>query len=55
MLFRLKKFSFLNLDVRDAINKKDTPAAHKYVKVEFSSNLFGLTIAFALGRVSVDW
>ena len=35
-------------------NIKVTPAAHRYFKFDSSSNLFGLTIEYALGKLISD-
>ena len=34
---------------------KQTPAAHKYCKFDLSSNLLGLTIEKAFGKLTSDW
>ena len=50
----IKKFSFLNLLLSAEMNKKETPAAHKNLRSEFSSNLLGFIIASAGGNFSTD-
>ena len=54
ILLLIKKFSFLNLLLSAEINKNETPAAHKNLRSEFSSNLLGFIIASAGGNFSTD-
>ena len=55
MFFSLKtNFLILNCLFKETKNINDTPAAHKYCKLDLSSNLFGFTIEKALGSFISD-
>ena len=47
-VFSLNQFLVLNCLFSETRNIKDTPAAHKYCKLDLSSTLFGFTIEKAL-------
>ena len=49
-----KPIFFLNSLFNDTKNIKETPAAHKYCKLDLSSNRFGFTIENAFGNLISD-
>ena len=54
ILFLLNQFLDLNSLLIDTKNINDTPAAHKYCKLDLSSKRLGLTIENALGNLISD-
>ena len=54
IFFSLNQFLFLNCLFNETRNIKDTPAAHKYCKLDLSSIRFGFTIEKAFGNFISD-